>query len=97
MITQITMKLECSLWYTIANTRFFTFDLDLGVMVTQNVAEYPSHHVTHGPESLKWLCQTVKKMYLKGKTFFDLDLGIKVTLNIAMHPLHYVTYSPAMF
>ena len=28
---------------------FFTFDLDLGVMVTQNVAEYPSHHVTHGP------------------------------------------------
>ena len=27
----------------------FTFDLDLGVMVTQNVEEYPSHHVTHGP------------------------------------------------
>ena len=27
----------------------FTFDLDLGVMVTQNVAEYLPHHVTHGP------------------------------------------------
>ena len=27
----------------------FTFDLDLGVMVTQNVAEYHSHYVTHGP------------------------------------------------
>ena len=36
-------------WYTIANTGFFTFDLDLGVMVTQNVAEYPLHHMTHGP------------------------------------------------
>ena len=35
--------LECSRWYTMANTRFFTFDLDLGVMVTQNVAEYPPH------------------------------------------------------
>ena len=27
----------------------FTFDLDLGVMATQNVAEYHSHHVTHEP------------------------------------------------
>ena len=27
----------------------FHFDIDLGVMVTQNVAEYPSHHVTHVP------------------------------------------------
>ena len=42
-------KLEYSRWYTIANTRFFTFDLDLGVMVTQNVVKYPLHHVTHGP------------------------------------------------
>ena len=38
---QTKQKLECSRWYTIANTRSFTFDLDLGVMVTQNVAEYP--------------------------------------------------------
>ena len=35
--------------YTIANTRFFTSDLDLGVIVTQNVAEYPPHHATHEP------------------------------------------------
>ena len=47
--------------------------------------------------SLKWLCQTVKEMYLKENTFFDLDLGIKVTLNIAQHLLHHVTYSPAKF
>ena len=24
------------------------FDLDLGVKVTQNVAQYPLHHVTYG-------------------------------------------------
>ena len=25
------------------------FDLDLGVKVTQNVAQYPQHHVTYAP------------------------------------------------
>ena len=33
----------------LTNTSFFTFELDLGDMVTQNVAKYPPHHVTHGP------------------------------------------------
>ena len=28
---------------------FSLLTLTLGVMITQNVAEYPSHHVTHGP------------------------------------------------
>ena len=27
--------------------QYLTFDLDLGVKVTQNVAEYPLHHVTY--------------------------------------------------
>ena len=27
----------------------FTFDLDLGVIVTHKGAKYPPHHVTHGP------------------------------------------------
>ena len=49
MVGRKQLKLECSRWYTIANSRFFTFDLDLGVMVTQNVAEYPPHHVTYEP------------------------------------------------
>ena len=49
LASKIYSRLDCSRWYTIANTCFFTFDLDIGVMVTQNVAEYPSHHVTHGP------------------------------------------------
>ena len=62
---------------------------DLGVMVTQNVAQYPSHHGT-------LLCQTVKEMHLKEiKTVFD--LAIKGTLNIVQYPLHHVTYSPARY
>ena len=27
--------------------QYLTFDLDLGVKVTQNVAQYPLHHVAH--------------------------------------------------
>ena len=61
-------------------------------MVTQNVAEYPSHHVAHRPGSLKLLGQMVMMMHLKENTF--LDLGIKVILNIAQHPLHHAIYSP---
>ena len=30
-------------------TRNTLFDLDLGVKVTQNVAQYPLHHVTYSP------------------------------------------------
>ena len=29
--------------------QYLTFDLDLGVKVTQNVAQYPQHHVTYAP------------------------------------------------
>ena len=28
-------------------TQYLTFDLDLGVKVTQNVGQYPLHHVTY--------------------------------------------------
>ena len=38
--------------YTIANTRFFTFDLELGLKVTQNVALYPLHHKTFTPANI---------------------------------------------
>ena len=30
-----------------------TFDLDLGVKVTQNVAQYPPHHMTYAPEKFE--------------------------------------------
>ena len=29
--------------------QYLTFDLDLGVKVMQNVAQYPLHHVTYSP------------------------------------------------
>ena len=77
------------------NTRFFTFDLDLGVRVTQNDTKYPPHHATHGHENLKWLRQTVKEMHKKENTFFD--HGIKVTPNIAQQLLYHASYSPAKF
>ena len=32
-----------------ALTRKYIIDLDLGVKVTQNVAQYPLHHVTYAP------------------------------------------------
>ena len=69
----------------------FTFDLDLGVMVIQNNAQHPPHHVTYDLPSLKLLHPLVLEMHLQENTLFDLD--IRVTLNIAQHPLHIVTYA----
>ena len=88
--------LECSRWYTIANTRFFTFDLDAGVMVTQNVALYPLHHVTYSvtmfevaaSNGLIRRCIYKKIHYL----IFDLELGVKVKQNAAQYPLYHVPY-----
>ena len=34
---------------TITNTRFFTYNLYLGVKVTQNVAQYLLHNMTYAP------------------------------------------------
>ena len=39
------------------HTRFFTFYLDHGVMLTQIVSQYPSYHVTYEP--VKFLCPMV--------------------------------------
>ena len=33
--------------YNYKKIQYLTFDLDLGVKVTQNVAQYPLHHVTY--------------------------------------------------
>ena len=62
-------------------------------MVTQNVAEYPQHHVTHGPGKFEVARSTVKEIYLIENTF--LDFGIMVTLKLAQQPLHHISYSPA--
>ena len=50
-----------------------TFDLDLGVKVTQNVAQYHLHHVTYLGTNLKLLHLMVKEeMHLQEITLFDL-------------------------
>ena len=55
-------------------------DLDLGVKVTQNVAQYHPHHVTQHLRTLKLLCPMVQeKMHLQENTLFDLDLEVKAT------------------
>ena len=66
------------------------FDLDLGVKLTQNVAQYPL--------VLRLPCPTVKEeMHLQENTLFDLDIGVKITQNVAQYHLHHVAYSPARF
>ena len=56
------------------------FDLDLGVKVTQNVAQYPQHHVTYATAKFDVATSAVKEnMYLQENTLFNLDLGIKAT------------------
>ena len=47
MCIQNILKKSSSQWNTIANTHFFTYNLYLGVKVTQNVAPYLLHNVTY--------------------------------------------------
>ena len=49
---------------------FFTFDFDFGVMVTQNVVEYPPHHVTHGHEKFEVATSNGNGATLKRKHIF---------------------------
>ena len=84
-----------------AFSRNSIFDLDLGVKVTQNVAQYPLHHVNHPATKF----EVARSNRLGGDTFtrknqyltFDLDLWVKVTQNVAQYPLHHVTFSATQF
>ena len=69
-----------------------TFDLDLGVKVTRNVAQYPLHHMTY--PATKFEVATSNSLHY---LIFYLDLGVKVTQNGAQYPLHHVTYSATKF
>ena len=52
---------------------YSTIDLDLGVKVTRNVAQYPWHHVTMHRQNLKLLLWKVyEEMHLQENTLFDL-------------------------
>ena len=56
----------------------FNFDLDL--KVTQNIANYPLHHVTYAPVKFELLCPTNKEeKNLQENTLLTFDLGVKVT------------------
>ena len=60
------------------------YDLNLGVKVTQNVAQYSLHHVTYAPAKFEVAAFTrkVKKIYF---------------LTFVQYPLHHVTNAPAKF
>ena len=80
--------------------QYLTFDIDLGVKVIRNFAQYPLHHVTYS--ATKFEVATSNRL---GYTFtrkyiiltVDLYLGVKVTRNVAQYPLHHVTYSTTKF
>ena len=77
---------------------YLTFDLDLGVKVTQNVAQYHWLHVTYA--QAKNEVATSKSLWGDAFTHFltfDLDLGVKVTRNVTQFPLHHVIYAPIKF
>ena len=59
---------------------YLTLTLD-GVKVTQNVAQYPPHHVTYAPANFE-----VAMFNGKESTSFDLNIGVKVTQNVAQFP-----------
>ena len=47
------------------------FDLDLGIKVTQNVAQYPLHHVTYAPAKFDIASSHgEEKMHLQENTSF---------------------------
>ena len=66
------------------------FDLDLGVKVTQNVAQYPRHHVTYAPPKFDIATShgcggdAFARKYIK---CHDLDIQVKVTRNVAQCPV----------
>ena len=75
---------------------YLTFDFDLGVQVTQTVAQHPLHHVTCA--IVKFEIATPNGLgrdaLQKNLTF---DLGVNDTQNVAKYPLQYVTYAPVKF
>ena len=78
--------------------QYWTFDLDLRVKVTRNVAQYPLHHVTYS--ATKFEVATPKGL---GGDAFTRKFNIwpwpwvKVTRNVAQYPLHHVTYLATKF
>ena len=67
---------------------------DLGVKVTQDVAQYPLHHVTYAHVKFEVAtCNglSVRRCIYKKIHYMTLTLGVKVRQNVAQFPLHHVT------
>ena len=76
------------------------FDLDLHFKVTQNIGQYPLHHVTYAPAKFGVAVSKRLGGYIYEKIHyltFELDLHVKVTRKDGQYPLHHVTYAPAKF
>ena len=70
----------------------FTCDLYIGVKITQNVAQYPLHHIC----TCKSPTDKVE-MHLQENILYGLDLGVKVTQNVVQYSPHHVIYATAKF
>ena len=68
-----------------------TFDLDIGVKITQNVAQYSLHHVTYAATKF----EVATSNGLGGDKFTR--KYILWPWNVALYPLHHVTYAAVNF
>ena len=70
---------------------------DLDPKVTENVAQYPPHHMTYVPAKFKVATYNGlgRDTFYKKKTLFDIDLGGHK--NVAQYPPHCMTYAHAKF
>ena len=74
------------------------FDLDLDVKVSQNVAQYPLHHVIYAP--VKFEADTFNSLGEDGFTRKHIILPLpwgQGHTKCCQYPLHCVTYALAMF
>ena len=73
-------------------------DRDLGINVTQNVAQYNTHHVTYSPVKFVGATSNSLRGYaFTRKPLYKLNLGVKVTQNVTQYSLHHVIYAPTKF
>ena len=71
--------------------KYTLFDLELGVKATQNVAQYPLHHVTYASAKFEVaLFNNLRGDAFTRNTLLDLHLGSR-----SHKMLHHVTYALA--
>ena len=72
-------------------------DLDLGVKVTQDVAQYPLCHVTYAPAKFEVATLNGLGDAIISKYSIEFDLGVKATRDVVEYSLHHLTYAHAEF